>query len=809
MHIKALLRCATLVALWLTASATPAQPVGQAVVTGRVTEGHPAKGVPFATVRLKETRHAVTTDAKGAFRLEAPAGSYTLVVSSVGYRTAETAVRLMPDKPEKVHIRLKAADRELGEARVTAGRISRVRQTAYNVVAVDTRALQNTTKNLADALTALPGLKLRESGGVGSDMQMTLDGFTGKHVKVFIDGVPQEGVGQAFDLNNIPVNFAERIEVYKGVVPVGFGTDALGGVINIVTAKQRRRWFVDASYSYGSFNTHKSYVNAGQTLSRGLTWEVNAFQNYSDNDYWIDTPVEDFATGAINRRKPEHVRRFHDKYHNEAVQGKLGLTGKSWADRLMLGLTWANFHKEIQNGVLQTVVFGGKFREGHSWMPSLEWSKRNLGVKGLDLLATVNYNRNLTHNVDTARTRWNWRGETKQGSGRGEQSYQDAEFLNENWNATFTANYRLGRWHTFTLNNVFTHFTRHAQTDASSTAATSSLFDKRTAKNITGLSYRLMPSRQWNATAFAKYYWTRSEGAVAESENSSVYLPASGSSRTPGWGVAGTWFPLQTFGLDERAGDVQVKLSYERAYRLPSDTELFGDEDLEMGNVNLRPERSDNYNLNLSYEVRLPRRHTLYVEGGLVLRDTKDYIMRTTDRYSGNKYYASYNNWGRVITKGVNVSARWAWSHWLSVGGTFNYMNARDHERYESLETGLKPSLTYKVRIPNQPYLYANSDVAFHWRGLGGEGNVLSLTYDNYYVHRFPLYWENISAAGKEEVPTQFSHNLGLTYSLRDGRYNFSLECRNFTNEKLYDNFSLQKAGRAFYGKVRIYFAGK
>lgn len=37
------------------------------------------------------------------------------------------------------------------------------------------------------------------------------------------------------------------------------------------------------------------------------------------------------------------------------------------------------------------------------------------------------------------------------------------------------------------------------------------------------------------------------------------------------------------------------------------------------------------------------------------------------------------------------------------------------------------------------------------------------------------------------------------------GRYNVSLECRNFTNEKLYDNFSLQKAGRAFYGKVRIY----
>ena len=70
-------------------------------------------------------------------------------------------------------------------------------------------------------------------------------------------GYRRKGQEQLFDLNNIPVNFAERIEVYKGVVPVGFGTDALGGVINIVTNKQKRNWFLDASYSYGSFNAHK------------------------------------------------------------------------------------------------------------------------------------------------------------------------------------------------------------------------------------------------------------------------------------------------------------------------------------------------------------------------------------------------------------------------------------------------------------------------------------------------------------------------------------------------------------------------
>ena len=53
-------------------------------------------------------------------------------------------------------------------------------------------------------LAKAPGMKIRESGGVGSDMAVTMDGFSGKHVKVFIDGVPQEGVGNSFGINNIP-----------------------------------------------------------------------------------------------------------------------------------------------------------------------------------------------------------------------------------------------------------------------------------------------------------------------------------------------------------------------------------------------------------------------------------------------------------------------------------------------------------------------------------------------------------------------------------------------------------------------------
>lgn len=117
------------------------------------------------------------------------------------------------------------------------------------------------------------------------------------------------------------------------------------------------------------------------------------------------------------------------------------------------------------------------------------------------------------------------------------------------------------------------------------------------------------------------------------------------------------------------------------------------------------------------------------------------------------------------------------------------------------------PNLAYGQRMPNLPYMFADSDVSFYWHDLGRKGNVLTLTYDNQYTKAFCYYASNLGATNSDYmVPDQFANNLTLSYSVRNGRYNFSFECRNFTNAKLYDNFSLQKAGRAFYGKIRIYF---
>ena len=775
------------------AFSTYAQKPGKTMISGKVISTE-KEVVDFATVYLKGTGHGGITNQEGIYHVSAPAGNYTLVVSAVGYKTVEKPVTLLRGQRVRQNITISPETQQLDEVTVVSTGVSRLKRSAFNAVAVDTKELQNTTKNLSDALAKAPGMKLRESGGVGSDMQLMLDGFSGKHVKVFIDGVPQEGVGSSFGLNNIPVNFADRIEVYKGVVPVGFGTDAIGGVINIVTNKKRRRWFLDASYSYGSFITHKSNVNFGQTFKNGFTYEINAFQNYSDNDYHIEAPVEDFETGRIDRDKKVRVKRFNDTYHNEAIVGKVGVVDKKWADRLMLGFTYSNMYQDIQTGVRQDIVYGQKHRKGHSLMPSLEYYKRNLFAKGLDVALTVNYNKNLTTNVDTASYKYNWYGDRKLLNSPGEQSYQHSRADNNNWNGTFTANYRLGKMHMLTFNHVLNTFSR-SNTSLLAKEEQSDAIAKETRKNISGVSYRLMPSETWNLSVFGKYYNQFVAGPVATDANQNDYVRTTRSVSSIGYGAAGTYFILP---------GLQAKLSYEKAYRLPTIEEMFGNEDLEMGDIGIRPENSDNVNLNLSYN-RTFGRHSVYVEGGLVYRNTKDYIQRNITDLSGGKSAATYINYGKVLTKGYNISARYGFGKWVSVGGNFTQMDVRDNMKTSI--SGSAENIAYKERMPNLPYIFADSDVTFYWRDLGRKGNALTVSYDNQYLHSFTYYSSKIgSNKGDYVVPSQFSHNLSLSYSLRDGRYNLSFECRNFTDEQLYDNFSLQKAGRAFYGKVRVYF---
>ena len=185
------------------------EPPTSAELSGVVRDSE-GNALPYVTIFVEGTTRGTITDANGRYTLYTAEGDLRLTAQMLGYTSITHDVAARGSRT--IDFELEAMATAIDAVVVEASGVGNIKRSAFNAVAVDMQPLKNTTKNLADALSSAPGLKLRESGGVGSDMSLTIDGFAGKHVKIFIDGVPQEGVGGAFALNNIPAGYADRVE---------------------------------------------------------------------------------------------------------------------------------------------------------------------------------------------------------------------------------------------------------------------------------------------------------------------------------------------------------------------------------------------------------------------------------------------------------------------------------------------------------------------------------------------------------------------------------------------------------------------
>ena len=160
-----------------------------------------------------------------------------------------------------------------------------IREGAYAVNAIDVKSLSNLTVTLNEIVGRTTGVKVRTEGGRGSDFDLSINGMSGNSIRYFIDGMPLDMLGMGVNLTNLPVNMVDHVEIYKGVIPAGLGTDALGGAVNIITNKSKRN-FLDVSYGIGSFHTHEFDLNAQYTEpTTGIVLKPTISVDYSKNDY--------------------------------------------------------------------------------------------------------------------------------------------------------------------------------------------------------------------------------------------------------------------------------------------------------------------------------------------------------------------------------------------------------------------------------------------------------------------------------------------------------------------------------------------
>lgn len=249
---------------------------------GRVVDarGNPLPGI---TVVLQGTNKGSATDLKGNFTIPSLAsGSYTLVISGIGFKKQLKKVQHPSDK--FIYIQLEEQIEELQGVTVSANkRAQKLQSTGLNIDILDAAAYQDLNIDVNQLIAISSGVNIRESGGLGSDFELSLNGLSGNQVRYFIDGVPMEFFGSSMNLNNMTANLIKSIELYKGVVPIDLASDALGGSINIITPDAKEE-FLDLSYTFGSFNTHRASAFYQKRTQNDIYFRLSSSYNYSDNN---------------------------------------------------------------------------------------------------------------------------------------------------------------------------------------------------------------------------------------------------------------------------------------------------------------------------------------------------------------------------------------------------------------------------------------------------------------------------------------------------------------------------------------------
>lgn len=749
-------------------------------------------GVPIiaATVAVKGAPIGTSTDNNGYYALSVNKGKCILDVSMLGFVSQEHEINLQKDSV--INFILKEDAVSLASVTVYGkSKAQQLREGAYAVNAMNIKPLVNTTQSLNTIVNKTTGVKVREEGGVGSDYDLSINGLSGNSIRYFLDGMPLDSKGTGVTLANLPTNIIERIEVYKGVIPAHLGSDALGGAINIITNQQQQN-FLDASYSIGSFHTHQFNFNARYvTPKTGIIIKPVVSVNYSKNDYIMknmEVPSEDKASFVT-----KDCRRFHDDYFSLFGQLEAGVTDKSWADEFFVSTSVSKIDKELQTGSVQSWVYGMAERNTKSANVSVRYNKADFLVKNLDVHVSLSQTWDHSQTVDTVFRKYYWDGSyiknassEIRGRGKSLRHYKRPMTI-----VRSNVEYRFNDKHSLNLNYVLNRAGNKQYDDMDKTYVPT---NDVLVKHIVGLSYnQSFLNGKLNNVFFLKDYINHLK--VEQTELSFITgsdaVKPSNTQSYWGYGV-GTRFTVSE--------PWAIKASYEHSVRLPIARELLGNGSTIYPNIALRPESSENFNLGLFGNITLAPSHHLYYEVNGFIRLVDDYIKATVKEQEG---MMQYENVEAVHIKGLEGEVRYDWADKLGLMLNASYQDSRDQRKY--LESGAL-SATYNNRVPNKPWTFVNAEASYSFHNVLLPDSRLKLSIDYQWVHWFYLTWEAYgSAKTKPRIPEQNLINTAIQYSWKDGRYNLSLECTNLFDRLVYDNYMLQKPGRAFFAKFRLF----
>ena len=222
----------------------------EGVIVGGITDG--TSVIPFANVVLKGTTYGVSANENGEFTLESiPFGTYQLQVSSIGFVAFSQKINLNSDKLELGNLEMAPSVLGLDEVVVTGTmKETFVSASPIKIDVVTSKFLEQTTTptNLVEAINLVNGVEEVVGCGVCFTNSISINGLPGPYTAILVDGSPLYGnLASVYGLNSIPASMIERMEVIKGPNSTLYGSEAVAGVINIITKHPKDQPLVDVN----------------------------------------------------------------------------------------------------------------------------------------------------------------------------------------------------------------------------------------------------------------------------------------------------------------------------------------------------------------------------------------------------------------------------------------------------------------------------------------------------------------------------------------------------------------------------------
>jgi outer membrane receptor for ferrienterochelin and colicins len=293
-------------------------------VSGKITSK--GEALPFVNVYLKNTKLGTFTNENGFFELkDIPNGNYTLVSSNIGFE--KKSIKIMLSGNEKIVKNFSLDDTNSLEEIVISGTLRPVSK-SNSPVSVEVYSAtffkKNPTPSIFESFQNVNGVRPQLNCNVCNTGDIHINGLEGPYTFVLIDGMPiVSGLSTVYGLTGIPQALIERVEVVKGPASSLYGSEAVGGIINIITKKTANAPTLAtdvSSSSWGEVNTDIGMrYNASKKIEGMLGINYFNFQNRIDNngDNFTDVTLQNRISlfNKINiKRKSNKVLTIAGRY---------------------------------------------------------------------------------------------------------------------------------------------------------------------------------------------------------------------------------------------------------------------------------------------------------------------------------------------------------------------------------------------------------------------------------------------------------------------------------------------------------------